>query len=452
MRERPCQAAPGWRPRPGLSACSVPTARVISAGTSGGMPVQLELLARTGHPDFLDLPWEEPLAEWRAERIVEVARGIHRHVVRFVDYDGRVYALKELPERIAPPRVRAPALARGGVGRPSSSRRRRRSGGPTGWTAVLITRYLDFSLPYRSLFGTRGDRPTCSTSLLDGLALLLARLHLVGFFWGDCSLSNTLFRRDAGALVGVPGRRRDRRAARRRSPTASASTTSRSPRRTWSGELLDVAGARSASCPTTSTRRGGADGCAAVRRRCGASSRARRRSPPTSGSRSRSGCGGSTSSASTSRRSSSGRAGGQPAAARPDASSSRATTARGCSRSPACDAQENQARRHAQRPRRATAPSSSGARDATCPESVAAYRWRAEVFEPASRPCRASCGASAPAAEVFHEILQHRWFLSEQRGRDVGMKEAVRSYVEDVLRHVPDERTVLTLPLREEEA
>ena len=33
--------------------------------------------------------------------MVEVARGLHRHVVRFVNYDGALYALKELPERLA---------------------------------------------------------------------------------------------------------------------------------------------------------------------------------------------------------------------------------------------------------------------------------------------------------------------------------------------------------------
>ena len=34
----------------------------------------------------------------------------------------------------------------------------------------------------------------------SALVVLLVRLHLAGFFWGDCSLSNALFRRDAGAL------------------------------------------------------------------------------------------------------------------------------------------------------------------------------------------------------------------------------------------------------------
>ena len=65
------------------------------------MPARLQLLARTGHPDFLDLPWERPLERWTHERLVNVVAGIHRHVVRFVEYDGRLYALKELPRRYA---------------------------------------------------------------------------------------------------------------------------------------------------------------------------------------------------------------------------------------------------------------------------------------------------------------------------------------------------------------
>ena len=65
--------------------------------------------------------------------------------------------------------------------------------------AALITRHLDFSLPYRVLF-TGAAIPDLRTHLLNALVELIARLHLRGFFWGDCSLSNALFRRDAGAL------------------------------------------------------------------------------------------------------------------------------------------------------------------------------------------------------------------------------------------------------------
>ena len=66
--------------------------------------------------------------------------------------------------------------------------------------AVLITEHLQFSLPYRSLFSL-SMRADTATRLIDALALLLVRLHLIGFYWGDVSLSNTLFRRDAGAFA-----------------------------------------------------------------------------------------------------------------------------------------------------------------------------------------------------------------------------------------------------------
>ena len=59
------------------------------------------MLVRPGNPDFLDLPWRAPLADWEHERLVEVTRGIHRHVVRFVSYGERLYALKALPPRVA---------------------------------------------------------------------------------------------------------------------------------------------------------------------------------------------------------------------------------------------------------------------------------------------------------------------------------------------------------------
>ena len=65
--------------------------------------------------------------------------------------------------------------------------------------SVLLTRYLDYSLPYRLVL-TRAVLPAPLDLLLDAFAGLLVRLHLAGFFWGDCTLSNTLFRRDAGQL------------------------------------------------------------------------------------------------------------------------------------------------------------------------------------------------------------------------------------------------------------
>lgn len=166
------------------------------------MTAELQLVVRSGHPDFLDLPWAEPLEEWRSERIVRMARGISRHVVRFVAYDDRVYALKETEagaaEReyrllLALREERLPAVDPVGV-----ARWRREGGGPD--RATLITRYLDYSLPYHYLLARRG-RPGLLDRLLDGGVVLMARLHLEGFYWGDFSLSNALFRRDAGAFI-----------------------------------------------------------------------------------------------------------------------------------------------------------------------------------------------------------------------------------------------------------
>ena len=56
--------------------------------THGDDAAELPPRRATGHPDFLDLPWGEPLEEWQTERLVNLIRGISRHVVRFVEYDG----------------------------------------------------------------------------------------------------------------------------------------------------------------------------------------------------------------------------------------------------------------------------------------------------------------------------------------------------------------------------
>jgi hypothetical protein len=77
------------------------------------------------------------------------------------------------------------------------------------------------------------------------------------------------------------------------------------------------------------------------------------------------------------------------------------------------------------------------------PETVAVHRWLSEVFEPAVAEVPAELWGKRDAAEVFHEALEHRWFLSQQAGEDIGLMPAVEAYVEDVLRHAADERAVL---------
>jgi hypothetical protein len=164
--------------------------------------VRFQLTARTGHPDFLDLPWSAPLATWEHERLVEMPMGIHRHVVRTVRYDGRLYHLKELPRRYALREWRfLRHLAQEGVPVVDVvgvvTLRATEAG--EALDAVLITEHLEYSVPYRLLF-QRQPHEQLREVMLDALADLLVRIHLNGFLWLDCSLSNTLFRRDAGRL------------------------------------------------------------------------------------------------------------------------------------------------------------------------------------------------------------------------------------------------------------
>jgi len=150
----------------------------------------------------LDVPWSLPLAEWGGSslRLVELPRGISRHEVRFAAWDSRAYAFKELSAEAAE-REYERLIELEALGLPVVT--------PAGWAlvqrgpderaGVLITRFLDGALPYRVLFDHPGLE-RYGERLLDALAGLLVRLHVAGVYWGDCSLSNTLFRRDAGEL------------------------------------------------------------------------------------------------------------------------------------------------------------------------------------------------------------------------------------------------------------
>ena len=150
---------------------------------------------------FRGLPWEICLSDWKGhcQNLVQVDRGLSRHPVEFVNIEGDIFAIKEMPSDlavkeyahlIALQEMRLPAVSAVGYAVPHSS---------AGERSLLITRFLDRSLPYRSLF-ISGSLSSYRDHLLDAMAGLLVQLHLVGVFWGDCSLSNTLFRRDAGTL------------------------------------------------------------------------------------------------------------------------------------------------------------------------------------------------------------------------------------------------------------
>lgn len=164
-----------------------------------------KLVIRPGNPDFLDLPWDQRIDDWVHERLVEMPTGVHRHPVVFAAYDEGVFAIKELPVRIAQREYHVLRLL---------EQRTRRAARPAGWVArpwidpqseqaaAVITRYVRHSFPYRRLvkgigFGERRDH------MLDSVASLLAELHLAGLFWGDCSLSNLLYRWDAGLIEAI---------------------------------------------------------------------------------------------------------------------------------------------------------------------------------------------------------------------------------------------------------
>lgn len=163
------------------------------------MAGSLQITAANVDPALLDLPWDLPLEEWPEEVLAALPRGISRHVVRFVNLAGRVIAVKEIGESVAHheyellrdlARTEAPSV------QPTAVVTGRKSQSGEELNAVLVTEHLQFSLPYRALFSRKITSETVDR-LLGALAVLLVRLHLLGFYWGDVSLSNTLFRRDA---------------------------------------------------------------------------------------------------------------------------------------------------------------------------------------------------------------------------------------------------------------
>jgi hypothetical protein len=165
------------------------------------MPAFPRLRLRDPAIDLVDLPWELPLAEWSADRLSfrYVPVGPSRHLVRFLVSSGILYALKELPlvvarqeydvllhlENLGLPTVEAAGVAEA----------------PARDSAILVTKFLPHSLQYRRLLMRLPPGPgSYRGRLLDAMAFLLVDLHRSGVFWGDCSLANTLFRRDGDRI------------------------------------------------------------------------------------------------------------------------------------------------------------------------------------------------------------------------------------------------------------
>jgi hypothetical protein len=166
----------------------------------GHMP-GLSIRLRAASRGLLGLPWNEPLGSWSPDEVAfrVLPVGPSRHLVRFVEADEVLYALKELPLRVAAKEYRVlreleahdlPAV------RPLGLVEQHDSG-----NAILVTRFLEHSWQYRRLFQRLGSGPSrYRERLLDAMAMLIVDLHRSGVFWGDCSLANTLFARDGQLL------------------------------------------------------------------------------------------------------------------------------------------------------------------------------------------------------------------------------------------------------------
>jgi len=398
----------------------------------------LQIVAAAPDPALLDLPWQIPLEEWPDEAIAALPRGISRHIVRFVKLSGRVIAIKEIGETVALreyellralDRMDVPSVEPVGV----ITGRTTPEGDPL--EAVLITKHLQFALPYRALF-SQVLQPDTATRLIDALAVLLVQLHLLGFYWGDVSLSNTLFRRDAETFAAYlvdaeTGELHDTLTRGQRSYDLEIARTN------IIGELMDLVAGELLDEGTDTVAIGDLlamryqDLWAALTEEesFGAGERWR-----------------------VAARIEKLNALGFDVAELDMSADADGTTvrikpkvvdaghhSRRLLRLTGLDVQENQARRLLNDLDAFHADPIRENED----EEFVAHEWLTDVFEPAVRSVPRDLRGKLEPAQIFHEILDHRWFLSERQSRDVPMAEATASYIDAVLRHRPDEKAVL---------
>ncbi len=401
----------------------------------------LNITSAIADPTLLDLPWNLPLEIWPEDFIATLPKGISRHLVRFAHLSGYVVAIKETSEDLARreyellrslqkmdvPCVEPVAVITG-----------RTSDEAEPLESVLVTRHLKFSLPYRALY-SQALRPDTATRLVDALAVLLVRLHIAGFFWGDVSLSNTLFRRDAGAFAAYlvdaeTGNLYDSLSDGQREHDLEIA------RINIAGELLDLAAGGRLDDATDPLEV--STGIIAAYRTLWAELT------------------GTESFDSTERWRIAERVERlndlgfdiEELAIKTDADGSRVRIQpkvvdaghhqRRLLRLTGLDAQENQARRLLNDLDAYTATYASNEPD----EELAAHEWLTTVFEPVIRAIPRELKGKLEPAEVFHQMLEHRWFLSQNDARDVPLAEAVNSYIDTVLRHRRDEATVIDPP------
>ena len=392
-------------------------------------------------PNLLDLPWNLPLEIWPSDNIAALPKGISRHLVRFVYLSGYVVAIKETSAELAKreydmlrtlQRLDIPCVD------PVAVITNRTSDTGEELASVLVTRHLKFSLPYRAVY-SQSLRPETATRLVDALAVLLVRLHIIGFFWGDVSLSNTLFRRDAGSFAAYlvdaeTGQLYNGLSNGQRENDLEIARVN------IAGELLDLqAGGKLAEdidAVEISNRivaqyrtlwkelTGSEQFDQSERWRI--NQRVERLNnlgfdieelaikTDETGTQVRI----------------------QPKVVDAGHHSRRLLRLTGL------DAQENQARRLLNDLDAYRVKYDKQDLD----EELVAHEWVVRVFEPVTRAVPKDLKGKLEPAEIFHQLLDHRWYMSQNVGRDVPLAEAVSSYVDNVLRHRRDEATMINPP------
>ncbi len=408
------------------------------------MPSRLQITSATLDPALLDLPWATPLEEWPESVLVALPRGISRHIVRFARISDQVVAIKEISAEVAFREYEMlRSLTRIGVPSvlPVAVITGRHASDGEELNAALITQHLAYSLPYRALF-SQDMRPETATRLIDALAVLLVRLHLTGFYWGDVSLSNTLFRRDAGAFAAYlvdaeTGELHETLTVGQRTYDVDLARTN------VIGELMDLqaggiiaededtieVGNRIAHRYEELWNEVTGEETIEPGERWRVSARVNRLndlgfevdelqiSTTEDGTRVR---------------------------IRPKVVDA-GHFHRQIMRLTGLDVGENQARRmlnDLDQFRAMTGRSED-------PIEFVAHEWLATVYQPTIAAVPRELRGRLDAPQLFHEILEHKWYLSEHQKRDVPTIEAAHSYVDTHLRTLRDEKLFLATDTRE---
>ncbi|MDR6867561.1 hypothetical protein J2Y69_002165 [Microbacterium resistens] len=406
------------------------------------MPDALTITASAVDAGLLGLPWSTPLAKWPSSAIVSLPKGLSRHLVRFADLSGRVVAVKETTEEMARreyemlgnlARLDVPCVSRVAVIAGRTDER----GEPL--PAALVTAHLRFSMPYRALF-TRVLRPDTATRLVDALALLLVSLHNVGFFWGDVSLSNALFRRDAGAFAAYLVDAETGELHEGGLTDGQRGHDLDVARTNIAGEIMDLAAGGRLEHGVDAVAI--ADGIVSSYRSLWAalteheSFAAGETWRITERVERLNALGFDIGEMSIQTTTDGTRVEIEPKVV--DAGHHQ----RRLIRLTGLDVEENQARRLLNDLDEFRARSTRQWAD----EEMYAHEWLTRVFEPVVRAIPYELRAKLEPAEVFHQVLEHRWYMSQAEGRSVPLAEVLTSYITDVLRHRRDEATIMGPP------